>query len=380
MAAERAIRRRRLPSEGVDRATVGVYEARAAVYAGRRIADEPERAAVFAAAVPEGGVRIDLGCGPGLYLGVLGRPVVGGDAAFPMCALARAAHPGVAVVVHDAEALPFRPGSSAGVWASKCLQHLDADRLPEALAELHRVLPVGGRLEVVLFAPTGEEWVARRVSDGGDDLPGRLFTLWSPAAFTELLEGAGFDVDAVHRDDDRLHVIATRGRTLPDIVGPGLRLLVCGLNPSLYAADHGVAYGRPGNRFWPAALAAGLVSVARDPWHARRHHGVGFTDLVKRASVGAAELTAAEYRAGAERLDRLVGLLRPRAVACCGLTGWRAAVDRRATAGVQPGRLGGRPVYLLPNPSGLNAHVRVADIAAHLAAAAELADRTSLTS
>lgn len=349
------------------------------MYAARRAAEAPERAAAFAAALPEGGVRLDLGCGPGLYLGLLGGPIVGGDAALPMCALARAAHPEVAVVVHDAEALPFRLGSLAGVWASKCLQHLDADRLPEALADVHRALPVGGRLEVVLFAPAGGEWVARRVSDGGDDLPGRLFTQWSEAAFTELLEGAGFAVDAVDRDDDRLHVIATRARTLPDLVRPGLRLLVCGLNPSLYAADTGVPYGRPGNRFWPAALAAGVVSVARDPDHARRHHGVGFTDLVKRASVGAAELTPVEYRAGAERLDRLAGLLRPRVVACCGLTGWRAAVDRRATAGVQPRRLGGRPVYLLPNPSGLNAHVKVADIAAHLAAAAELADRTPLT-
>jgi TDG/mug DNA glycosylase family protein len=172
--------------------------------------------------------------------------------------------------------------------------------------------------------------------------------------------------------DNTITVVATRARTLPDIVGPGLRLLVSGLNPSLYAADTGVAYGRPGNRFWPAALAAGLVTVDRDPWHARRHHGVGFTDLVKRASVGAAELTAAEYRHGLDRLDHLGALIQPGAIAFCGITGWRAATgDKAATLGWQERRVGGRPAYVLPNPSGLNAHANVAVIADHLRAAAD---------
>lgn len=357
---------------------MAVYEARAGDYLAKRAVVEGARAAAFAAAVPAGALRLDLGAGPGLYLDRLGEPVVAGDAAVAMCVEARRRFPGVAAVVHDLEALPFRAGAFGGVWASKCLQHVAADRLPGALAELHRVLGVGGRLDVTAFS--GKDGITGRASMvSEDDLPGRLFTFWAPDALADLLVGAGFEVDDLGQDGDRVTATATRARTLPDLVGPGLRLLVCGLNPSLYAADTGVPYGRPGNRFWPAALAAGVVSVDRDPDHARRHHGVGFTDLVKRASVGATELTPVEYRAGAERLDRLVGLLRPRVVACCGLTGWRAAIDRRATAGVQPRRLGGRPVYLLPNPSGLNAHVKVADIAAHLAAAAELADRTPLT-
>lgn len=146
-----------------------------------------------------------------------------------------------------------------------------------------------------------------------------------------------------------------------------MRLLVCGLNPSLYAADVGVAYGRPGNRFWPAALAAGLVTVDRDPWHALRHHGVGFTDLVKRATVGAAELAAQEFRAGLARVERLCELLRPAAVAFCGVTGWRLATgDRRARLGWQDRTVGGAAAYVLPNPSGLNAHTTVADVTAHL--------------
>jgi TDG/mug DNA glycosylase family protein len=98
------------------------------------------------------------------------------------------------------------------------------------------------------------------------------------------------------------------------------------------------------------------------------------TDLVKRATVGAAELSTAEYRAGTERVRRLVEWLQPRAVCFVGLTGWRAAVDRKAVAGIQPDGFGGRPAYVMPNPSGLNAHATPAILAEHLRAAAALAD------
>ena len=128
---------------------------------------------------------------------------------------------------------------------------------------------------------------------------------------------------------------AERLRTLPDFVAPGLRLFVVGLNPSLYSADAGVGFARPGNRFWPAALAAGIVTADRDPWHAVTVDRVGMTDLVKRATVGAAELTTAEYRAGLARVERLAAWLRPGAVCFLGLAGWRAAADRKAVSGVQ---------------------------------------------
>jgi TDG/mug DNA glycosylase family protein len=229
-------------------------------------------------------------------------------------------------------------------------------------------MPVGGRLALSVFRHDAGS-VFEEVSSKDDDFPGRLFCWWEPDPLAELLHGAGFGIDDLAVTDRTIKVQAQRLRTLPDIVGPGMRLLVCGLNPSLYAADVGISYGRPGNRFWPAATAAGIVSAPRDPWHALRHHGIGFTDLVKRASVGAAELKPAEYAAGLERLDRLCALLRPRAVAFCGLTGWRAAVDRKATTGWQAERVGGVPAYVLPNPSGLNAHAQVGDIATHLAAA-----------
>src|SRR5205085_9056145 len=146
---------------------------------------------------------------------------------------------------------------------------------------------------------------------------------WGVDALVDVLVGAGFDIAACEVDDDSLWINAriSRARTLPDTVGPGMRLLVCGLNPSLYAADAGVGFARPGNRFWPAALAADLVSVDRDPWHAFRTHGVGFTDLVKRATVGAAELDADEYRTGFARLERLARWLSPGEAALGGLAG-----------------------------------------------------------
>jgi TDG/mug DNA glycosylase family protein len=152
-----------------------------------------------------------------------------------------------------------------------------------------------------------------------------------------------------------------------------LRLLVCGLNPSLYAADAGIGFARPGNRFWPAALAAGIASHDRDPWHAFRSHGVGFTDLVKRATVAASELTKDEFRAGYARVERLVRWLQPRVVVFVGLAGWRAAVDPRARPGLQPEGIAGRPAYVMPSTSGLNARVPLVDLVHHLRSAAAIA-------
>jgi TDG/mug DNA glycosylase family protein len=352
------------PKNVTDPDTVWVYERNAAEYRRRRKAYDPERAERFAAAVATGAVRLDLGCGPGLYADLLGRPVVGSDPAMAMCV--EAASAGMPTVRHGAEALPFRPRSLGGVWAWKCLQHLSAAHLPLALAEVHRALPVGGRLHAAVFRgdPPG---VYEEVTPSEDDFPGRRFTWWEPEPFALLLEGGGFLVEELAVTDRTIKVECARGRTLADLAGPGLRLLVAGLNASLYAADTGIAYGRPGNRFWPAAVEAGIVSRPRDPWHALRHHGVGFTDLVKRATVAAAELTPEEFRHGLTRLDHLCGLVRPAAVAVCGVTGWRHATgDRRATSGWQDRTLGGAPVYVLPNPSGLNAHTTVADLAGHL--------------
>jgi double-stranded uracil-DNA glycosylase len=257
------------------------------------------------------------------------------------------------------------------------LQHVERDRLPLALAELHRATAVGSALDLTVLHGDGSER-----SGEGDDRPWPRVTWWRPEALVDVLVGSGFVVDEISvertgAEQGRLVARATRARTLPDTVGPGMRLLVCGLNPSLYAADAGVAFARPGNRFWPAAQAAALITVDRTPDRALTDHGIGMTDLVKRATVAAAELTADEYRHGLARVERLLAWLQPGAVCFVGLAGWRAAVDRRARPGVQPSGLAGVPVYVMPSTSGLNARTPLTDLADHLRAAASLADQSA---
>jgi TDG/mug DNA glycosylase family protein len=242
-----------------------------------------------------------------------------------------------------------------------------------ALADLHRVLASDAPVHLTFFGGAVE---GRRVFPD-DDLPGRYFSTWEQQRLVDVLAGAGLHVEVAERRNDAgdvaYDVVGTRARTLADTVGAEMRLLVCGLNPSLYAADAGVGYARPGNRFWPAAIAAGLVERDRDAAHALREHGIGMTDVVKRATVGASELTHAEYRTGFARVERLVRWLRPRAICFVGLAGWRAAVDRAARPGVQDRDIGGVPVYLMPSTSGANAHARLDELVEHLRAAAALA-------
>jgi TDG/mug DNA glycosylase family protein len=242
-----------------------------------------------------------------------------------------------------------------------------------ALWDLHRAVRVGGGVHLGLF---GDDLDHGEIE--GDEFAGRSFSGWPEPLLEHVLEGAGFRVELLQRsadaDVDHLRVWARRARTLADTVGPDMRLLLVGLNPSLVAADAGVGFHRAGNRAWPALMAAGLATVDRDPVHLLRAHRIGMTDLVKEASARADGLTATQYQRGVERLEALCSWLRPSAVCIVGLSGWRAAVDRRAVAGPQQRPLGGRPVYLMPNPSGVNAHVTVDDLAAHFRAAARLAD------
>jgi double-stranded uracil-DNA glycosylase len=353
----------------MDRATVDVYEQRAEDWRDRRPARFLERASALVASLPPDAVRLDAGCGAGLHLAALGAPVVALDAAFAMLPLARDAAPDAWCVQADLEALPFRRGAIGASWARASYLHVERDRLPWALLQLHRALAVG--------APSAFTF---RYGDADgplsdDEFPGRFFAHWHPDPLADVLVGAGFEVDKCALEPDGkewINVRATRGRTLPDVVGSGMRLLICGLNPSVYSADVGVGFGRPGNRFWPAAIRAGIVSRDRDPVDALLHHGVGMTDLVKRAMARADELTKAEYRAGTARVERLVRWLQPGAVCFVGLAGWRAAVDRNAVAGQQPDGFGGVPAYVMPSTSGLNARSTPDDLAEHLRCAAQL--------
>ena len=223
------------------------------------------------------------------------------------------------------------------------------DTLPLLFHRAHRNLDAGHRIDVTVSNRIGQEHLV------------------------DLVEGAGWLLlDGPEPGPrGRLQFPVERRHTLADTVGAGMHLLVCGVNPSPYSADVGVGYGRPGNRFWPAALSAGIVTVDRDPI-AALNAGTGMTDFAKRVTRTAAEVTPDEYIAGFARVTRLVEWLAPRAVCFVGLSGWRTVVDRKARAGVQPDLIAGRPVYLMPSTSGLNAHSTTSTLADHLSAASAL--------
>jgi len=352
----------------VDKQTVEVYDARGADWATRRTPVRRAAARAFAATVVPGAPRVDLGCGAGRYSADLGHPVIGIDASHTMLELCRVAAPDALLVRGDLEALPFGRRSLGGGWANMSYLHVASTRLPLALADLHGVLAPGAPLDLQVLVGDYEG------NDlPGDDIGGRFFAAWPRQRLLDVMVGAGFDVTTTEIEDDVVRVGAQRARTLADTVAGGMRLLVVGLNPSIYAADAGVGYARPGNRFWPAALGAGLVTRDRDALHALRSHGVGMTDVVKRATSGAGELTVDEYRHGMGRVERLVRWLAPGAVCFVGLAAWRAAIDRRACAGRQPRGIGGRPAYVMPSTSGANAHARPDDLREHLRSALDLA-------
>lgn len=150
------------------------------------------------------------------------------------------------------------------------------------------------------------------------------------------------------------------------MVRPGLRVLFTGINPGLWSAWSGHHFARPGNRFWPALHASGFTPRLFEPFEQERllDLGLGVTNVAPRATARADELTAGELVAGGERLRALVLDVRPGWLAVCGIGAYRAAfADRRAVVGEQPGRLGDTRVWVLPNPSGLNAHYSPAALA-----------------
>jgi len=156
------------------------------------------------------------------------------------------------------------------------------------------------------------------------------------------------------------------GKPLPDVLAPDLDIVFCGINPSLMSAARGHHFARPGNRFWPALHAAGLTPrrLAPDEDRELLRYGIGVTNLVDRPTRAAAELTDRELREGVEALAALVARFRPRVLAVLGVTAWRTAFGRRdAVLGLQDETVGGRPVWVLPNPSGLNAHHQLPDLA-----------------
>lgn len=335
------------------------------------------RARALVRELAAGAVVLDAGCGTGAHLADLlppsGGTVIGTDLSAGMLKFARIGGARqVRLVQSDLRSLPFVAGAFDAVFARNSLVHTDSCEVPLLLAGWHRAMAAEARLAASFAVARG---ASERFSVVDDDMGDRTFIGWEEERLHDVVVGAGFEDVVVEPSDGFVHwVSARRGRTLPDVVGAGMRLLVCGLNPSLRAADAGVGFVTAGNRFWPAALATGLVTTDRSPVAALGDHGIGFTDIVKRATPRADALRACEYRAGLARIERLVRWLQPGAIVFVGLAGWRAAVDRRAVAGVQPQDLGGVPVYVMPSTSGLNAATPLSALADHLAAATDLAD------
>lgn len=155
---------------------------------------------------------------------------------------------------------------------------------------------------------------------------------------------------------------AARGATVPDLVAAGLRVLLVGINPGLWSGFAGLHFANPANRLWPVLHAAGLTPRRLRPEDTAEllSCGIGVTNLVPRATARADELGADELRAGRAALEALVQRWQPGLVAVLGLTAYRVAFEQpKAEVGPQPERVGGRPTWLLPNPSGLNAGWRL---------------------
>jgi TDG/mug DNA glycosylase family protein len=152
---------------------------------------------------------------------------------------------------------------------------------------------------------------------------------------------------------------AAQNRTIPDVARPGLRVLFCGIDPSLYSAAVGYHFARPGNRFWPALHGSGFTGRLMRPQEQDEllDLGLGITNVVARATARADELDPAELREGGQLLAAKVAALHPRWLAIVGITAYRTAFGHpRAKLGPQQEDLGGAQVWVLPNPSGLNAH------------------------
>ena len=171
---------------------------------------------------------------------------------------------------------------------------------------------------------------------------------------------------------------AAKGATIPDVIALDLNVLFCGINPGLYSGAVGHHFAHPTNRFWPAIHRAGYTDRILQPYEAEEllARGYGLTNFVERATAGAGELTRQEFEDGGRRLRRKLARYRPAFLAVLGIGAYRKAFGRRRVAlGEQPEKVGATRVWVLPNPSGLNAHYRLDDLARLYADVRKAAER-----
>ncbi len=174
-----------------------------------------------------------------------------------------------------------------------------------------------------------------------------------------------YDVRPVQRRPSQAELRAAAGRTVPDVVEPDLELLFCGINPGLFSGAVGHHFARPGNRFFKVLHLAGFTPEQLEPSEERRllGHGIGITNLVPRATASAAELTQAELRRGVARVANVADEVGAGWVAFLGMGAYRTGFGRRhARLGEQPERLGRARIWLLPNPSGLQARYQLPEL------------------
>lgn len=173
-----------------------------------------------------------------------------------------------------------------------------------------------------------------------------------------------------------------RGKTVPDLIGGKCSLLFVGINPGLWTAATGTHFCHPTNRFYPALKRAGIIDWAPSTETGMTEDqrlefvgsGLGITNLVARATVGASELSREELRAGRDRLERVVSDVAPRVIAVAGVTAYRTAFgEASATLGKQTTHLAGTELWIVPNPSGLNAHETTESLARWYLSAANAA-------
>jgi len=161
-------------------------------------------------------------------------------------------------------------------------------------------------------------------------------------------------------------LLAANGKIVPDVIARGLRVLFCGINPGLYTAATGYHFARPGNRFWPALYASGFTNRLLVPFEELEllESGYGITNVVARATATAAELSATEFIEGGKILERKMLRYKPKFLAILGIGAYRAALNQpKAQLGRQSESIGGSLLWVLPNPSGLNAHHQPKDLA-----------------
>lgn len=167
------------------------------------------------------------------------------------------------------------------------------------------------------------------------------------------------------RRPTRDELAKANGRTVPDLIAPGLKVLFCGINPGLYSGATRLHFAKPGNRFWPALFAAGFTERRLHPSERNEllAHGYGITAIVRRATATAAELGDDEYRAGRRALERKVLKYKPQWLAILGIGAYRTGFDRpKARIGMQDETIGSTGIWVLPNPSGLNANHQLPEL------------------